>query len=97
MNRLRILNYVPETLLTLQADISDSWPEILRKDADRLSNVILFDALDEETTRVRSFGIGYTQSKEMDRLLESFAEWNGGLYNALRDYVETGAVRDWTP
>ena len=39
-NTLRIINYVPERVLTLQAVESPRWPELLRKDANDLYNVI---------------------------------------------------------
>lgn len=85
---LRVVNYVPERLLTLQADTSDNWPEILKEDAAHLYNVILFEPLGPARTRVVSYGTGYTKSAEMRRLLDFFAPANEGLYQDLIAQLE---------
>ena len=51
-NTVHVLAYVPERLLTLQAEPSPLWPESLRAEADRFSNVILFEALGEKRSHV---------------------------------------------
>ncbi|MEM7163832.1 MAG: SRPBCC domain-containing protein [Planctomycetota bacterium] len=87
-NTLHILGYVPEELLTLRAELSSNWPEVLQKDADKLSNTIVFDALSETRTRVRSYGIGYSDSEELSALMKYFISANEGLLAKLKVYVE---------
>ena len=89
-NRLTIVSYVPETMLTLQADVSANWPELLKEDAENLYNVILFEAIDERRTLIRSYGLGYGNSEGYDALLDFFAEANAGLLQDLKRYVEDG-------
>lgn len=94
-NTLHIVNYVPERLLTLRAELSSNWPEIMQEDAEKLSNVILFDEIGDGVTRIQSFGIGYTDAPEYDRLMGFFIKANEGLYQNLRTYLETGAGVEW--
>ncbi|HED66848.1 MAG TPA: SRPBCC domain-containing protein [Planctomycetes bacterium] len=87
-NTLHIVNYVPERVLTLRAEIADNWPEVMKQDGDRLTNVILFDALSPTRTRVESFGIGYGDSPEYEELLEFFLTANRSLYVELKRHLE---------
>ncbi len=93
-NTLRIVNYVPERLLTLKADLQPNWPELLKQDADNLSNVILFEEVAPGRTRLRSYGIGYRDTPEYDELLGFFQQANAGLYAKLIRHVEGGADGD---
>jgi uncharacterized protein YndB with AHSA1/START domain len=94
-NTLHIVNYVPEKLLTLRAELSSSWPEIMQEDAEKLTNVILFDEPTDGVTRIQSYGIGYTDAPEYDQLMGFFIKANEGLYENLRAYLETGARVEW--
>jgi len=82
-NTLRIINYVPRKLLTLQADISENWPEVLKSQASHLYNVILFEELAENKTRIVSYGLGYQNNKEMRDLMKFFIHANRTLYTKL--------------
>ena len=95
-NTLHIVNYVPERLLTLRAELSKNWPEIMQEDAEKLSNVILFEEIEDGITRIQSFGIGYTDAPEYDQLMGFFIKANEGLYENLRAYLETGARVEWS-
>lgn len=94
-NTLHIVNYVPKRLLTLRAELSRNWPEIMQEDAERLSNVILFDEIADGVTRIQSYGIGYTDAPEYDQLMGFFIKANEGLYENLRAYLETGTRVEW--
>ena len=94
-NTLRIVNYVPERLLTLRADLSKNWPEIMKQDAENLSNVILFTEDGEGGTRVESYGIGYTDAPEYERLMGFFIDANERLHGVLVKYLETGEKAEW--
>lgn len=94
-NTLQIVNYVPNRLLTLRADVSDNWPEIMKEDAERLSNVVLFESTGPRTTQIQSFGIGYTDAPEYEQLLSFFITANESLLENLKAYVESGTRVDW--
>ena len=94
-NTLTILNYVPQRVLTLRAEPAPTWPAYLRKDAERLSNVILFENLGENRTRVSSFGIGYRDTPEYEAVLGFFGKANVALLGHLKRYVEDGKRRTW--
>ena len=87
-NTLHIVSYVPKTLLILRADLAPNWPDVMKEDADNLSNVILFDAISDDITRIRSYGIGYRDRPEYDELLSFFSSANRGLYEKLKRFVE---------
>ena len=89
-NTLHIVNYVPGVVLTLQAEMQDNWPDLLKQDADRLMNVILFESLGDDRTRLRAYGVGYGDAPAYDSILGFFAEANQGLYRNLKRYVEDG-------
>jgi len=87
-NTLHIVNYVPERVLTLRAEIGENWPEVMKQDGERLTNVILFEALSPKRTRVESYGVGYGDSPEYENLLGFFLEANKGLYVELKRQLE---------
>ena len=88
--QLFIRAVVPHELLTLQAEVSPGWPEVLKKDGERLHNVILFEALADDRTRVRSYGIGYRKTEELQNMLKYFEAANERLLGLLGKYVEEG-------
>jgi len=87
-NILRIVNYVPEKVLTLQAELSSRWPEVMKSDADNLMNVIVFEEVGSDRTRIRSFGVGYRVLPEYDELMEFFIPANEVLLRKLKAHLE---------
>ncbi|MEZ4651029.1 MAG: SRPBCC domain-containing protein [Candidatus Eisenbacteria bacterium] len=87
-NTLHIVNYVPERVLSLQAEISERWPEVMKQDAGRLMNVIVFETPDEGTTRVLSYGVGYHKDPAYDELMGFFIPANEGLLRKLKEILE---------
>ena len=87
-NTVYIVNYVPERVLTLRAEIADNWPEVMKQDGDKLTNVILFEALSPTQTRIESYGIGYGTSPEYEELLQFFVTANESLYVELKRALE---------
>ncbi|MBT8233332.1 MAG: SRPBCC domain-containing protein [Saprospiraceae bacterium] len=85
---LHIINYVPKKLLTLQAEISRNFPEFMKSDAKDFYNVITFDALEEEKTKVVSYGIGYKNTEKYMSLMKFFIQGNEMSYEQLIDYLE---------
>ena len=89
-NVLHIVNYVPERVLTLQAEVEHNWPEIMKEDAQHLMNVIVFEAQGENRTRILSYGVGYRDTPAYEELLEFFVPANEGLYRNLKAFLEDG-------
>lgn len=87
-NTLHIVNYVPERVLTLRAEIADNWPEVMKQDGERLTNVVLFEALSPTRTRIESYGVGYGASPEYEQLLAFFLSANRPLYEELKRQLE---------
>ena len=87
-NRLRIVNYVPNELLTLQAQPAKNWPAYLTKNAKNLYNVILFRRQSNAKTEVTSYGLGYGADKEYDAIIGFFKTANETLLKKLKGYVE---------
>lgn len=88
-NQITIVNYVPETLLTLQADLTDNWPHFMKEDQARLYNVIFFEALDRNRTRVMSYGSGYRNNEDYRNLMDFFIQANTTTMEKLKKYLET--------
>lgn len=87
-NTLHIVNYVPERVLTLRAELSDRWPDVMKEDEGKLMNVILFEAQGESATRVESYGVGYRDLPAYDDLMKFFIPANEGLLQKLKEHLE---------
>ena len=88
-NVLHIINYVPERLLTLQAEVHERWPAIMKEDAEHLMNTIVFEPLGEERTRILSYGVGYKATPAYDELMKFFIPANESLFAKLKEYLES--------
>lgn len=87
-NTLHIVNYVPERVLTLRAEISERWPDVMQEDEGKLMNVIVFDAQSATVTRVQSYGVGYRDLPAYDDLMKFFIPANESLFKRLKEYLE---------
>lgn len=87
-NTLHILNYVPLRLLTLQAEVEDRWPEVMKQDAGNLMNVIIFESPTPAQTRILSYGVGYRDSEAYTELMNFFIPANEGLFKVLKSSLE---------
>ncbi len=85
---VHIVNFVPERLLTLQAEVSANWPEVLQRNAANLYNVVLFESLEPKRTKITSYGLGYTDSPELRQMMKFFRKANRDLYERLIASVE---------
>lgn len=83
-----IINYVPFQLLTLQAEITDNFPEFMKKEAKNFYNVIYFDELEAELTTVKSYGIGYRNTPKFMNLMNFFIPANEKTLEKLITYLE---------
>lgn len=86
---MHIVNYVPERVLTLRAEMADHFPDIMKEDDGNLMEMTLFEPLGESRTRVTSYGVGYRDVPEYRKLIEFFQPANAGLYRKLRTAVES--------
>lgn len=83
-----IINYVPKRLLTLQAEITDNFPEFMKKDAKDFYNIIYFDELENGQTTIKSFGIGYKNNPKYLALMNYFIPANEKTLMKLIAYLE---------
>lgn len=83
-----IINYVPKRLITLQAEITDSFPEFMKDDAKGFYNVIYFDELENGDTQIKSYGIGYKNNPKYLSLMNYFIPANEKILMNLIAYLE---------
>ncbi len=79
---------MPKRLLTLQAEITDNFPEFMKDDANDFFNVIYFDELENGHTNIKSFGIGYKNNPKYLSLMNYFIPANEKLLMNLILYLE---------
>jgi len=85
-----IINYVPKKLITLQAEITENFPEFMKKEAKDFYNVIYFEESKKGTTNVKSYGIGYKNTPKYLSLMKYFISANEMSLMNLITYLETG-------
>ena len=83
-----IINYVPNKLITLQAELSDNFPQFMKEDAKDLYNVIYLDELENGETQIKSFGIGYKNNPKYMSLMKFFIQGNEKTLMQLVTYLE---------
>ena len=87
---LHVLNYVPKKLLTLQAELTANFPDFMKEDEKDLYNVILFEEISPNETKVISYGIGYKNNEKYMSLMKFFIQGNEQSYLNLIAYLESG-------
>lgn len=85
-----IINYVPERVLTLQAELSPHFPAVIKERGKHLYNVVTFQSLPNNKTKVMSYGTGYRDTPELQKLLKFFVKANESTLLEYVKYVETG-------
>ncbi|MCV9385310.1 SRPBCC family protein [Reichenbachiella ulvae] len=83
-----IINYVPFRLLTLQAELTDNFPEFMKQEAKNFYNVIYFEEPEPGQTTVKSYGIGYRNTPKYLNLLKFFIPANEQSLLKLIAYLE---------
>ena len=86
----QIVNYVPKKILTLQPEISENFPEFMKKESQGFYNVVYFTEISKNETRVESYGIGYKNNSKYLSLLKFFIKGNEDSYLNLINYLENG-------
>ncbi len=87
---LNIINYVPKKLITLQAELSNHFPNFMKEDEKNLYNLVYFEAIESSVTRVTSYGIGYRNNEKYRSLMKFFISGNEMSYLNFIKYLETG-------
>lgn len=87
-----IVNYVPKKILTLQPEISENFPEFIKKESQGFYNVIYFNEISKNETRVESYGIGYKNNQKYLSLLKFFIKGNEDSLLNLINYLEKGVL-----
>ncbi len=86
---LDIVNYVPEKFLLLRTDLGAAtdapWMNaaILER-SPHMSNLIQFESIDAERTRVTSWGLGYGTGEEWDQMIGFFVAGNSWSFTQLQ-------------
>jgi len=87
---LHVKNYVPKKLITLQAELTNNFPEFMKDDEKNLYNLVYFESIKPSVTKVISYGIGYKNNAKYKSLLKFFIKGNVISYVNLISYLETG-------
>lgn len=87
---LHVKNYVPKKLITLQAELTNNFPEFMKDDEKNLYNLVYFQSIKPTVTKVTSYGIGYKNNTKYKTLLKFFIKGNEMSYLNLISYLETG-------
>ena len=85
-----IINYVPERVLTIQAELAPHFPEVLKSREKQLYNVVTFQSLPDNKTKIVSYGTGYRDTPELQKMLKFFVKANESTLLELVKYLETG-------
>ena len=97
----RIVNYVPERLLTLQADLApvkaDWLNDTIRAEAHNLYNVIQFEPLGPNRTRIVSWGIGYRDDEAWKPMLDFFKRANRWTFGELQKAAQSSRPSNISP
>ncbi len=87
---LHVVNYIPQKMITLQAELTENFPEFMKADAEDLFNVITFNELEQNRTQIISYGLGYKNNEKYKQLMKFFIQGNESSYKNLIKFLETG-------
>lgn len=87
---LHVKNYVPKKLITLQAELTKHFPTFMKADEKDLYNIVYFEVVKPNITKITSYGIGYKNNEKYKSLMQFFIKGNTMSYVNLISYLETG-------
>lgn len=87
---LHIINFVPQRMITLQAEITNNFPEFMKEDEKEFFNTIILEEISPGKTRVTSFGMGYKLNDKYRSLMKFFVKGNEDSYLNMINYLESG-------
>lgn len=88
-----IINYIPEKLITLQAEITKNFPAFMKADEKDFYNIIEFIQTAPSRTKVVSYGLGYKNNQKYHDLLRFFIQGNEQTQLKLIKYLE-GSIKN---
>ncbi len=89
-----IVSYLPYEMICFETILPESIPKRLRKQNDRLQEIIRFRYLGNERTEIISTSIGYGNGKEWQALYDAFRIGNLQTYQKLYDLFEKKEVEE---
>lgn len=72
---------------------TECFPEVLKSREKQMYNLITFEPISDTKTKVVSYGIGYKDSPELQKMLKFFVKANEDSYVQFIKYVETGKAK----
>ena len=84
-----ILNYVPHRQITMQAELTENFPEFMQSDAANLYSFVTFESLDNNRSKLTNYGIGYKNEKKWLDLLQFFIRGNEQSLLQLKKYLSS--------
>ena len=87
-----VINYVPQRLLTIQAELGPHFPAVMKDREKQLYNVVTFQPLPGGGTKVVSYGTGYRNTPELQKMLRFFLQANDATLKKLVSYVESSGA-----
>ncbi|MCB0656971.1 MAG: SRPBCC domain-containing protein [Saprospiraceae bacterium] len=84
-----ILNYVPHRQITMQAELTENFPEFMQSDAANLYSIVTFESLDNNRSKLTNYGIGYKNEKKWLDLLQFFIRGNEQSLLQLKKYLSS--------
>ncbi|HBH24337.1 MAG TPA: hypothetical protein DDY13_13050 [Cytophagales bacterium] len=85
---LHILNFIPQKLITLQAGITNNFPQFMQDEADDFYNIITFEKTENGGTKVISYGLGYKNEPRYHKMMHFFVKGNEQSLLQLLKYLE---------
>ncbi len=87
---INVLNFIPNKLITLQAEMSKHFPDFMQREEKDFYNIIIFENVDENKTKVISYGLGYKNNEKYKSLMKFFISANEETTMNLIKYLENG-------
>lgn len=85
---IHILNYIPNKQITMQAEVAENFPEFMKGEEKNLYSIVEFSAINNSTTKVSLYGIGYKNEQRWLDLMKFFIQGNEMTLNNLKKFVE---------
>lgn len=83
-----ILNYIPQKQITMQAELSENFPEFMKGEEKNLYSIVVFEQLSDIQSKLTIYGVGYKNEQQWRDLLKSFIQGNEMTLNKLKHFLE---------
>jgi len=72
----------------MQAELNENFPAFMQGEEKNLYNIVEFEKLSENQTKLTIYGIGYKNEQQWRDLLKFFIQGNEMTQNKLKNYLE---------